>query len=143
MSKTPSLENPAPPSSNSEPHSEAPPSFSTLVARHTVDLPGIEWLTRLSLDEPRDNVLGLPLSFRILKRLLDIIGALALLVMTLPIMLVAALLIKLTSPGPAIYSQTRVGLNLRKKNQPDRRWRVSAPKTGVSDRRSPGRDRRA
>lgn len=142
MSKTPSLENPAPPSSNSEPHSEAPPSFSTLVARHTVDLPGIEWLTRLSLDEPRDNVLCLPLSFRILKRLLDIIGALALLVMTLPIMLVAALLIKLTSPGPAIYSQTRVGLNLRKKKQPDRRWRVSAPQPGVSDRRSPGRDRR-
>lgn len=43
------------------------------------------------------------------KRLLDIIIASCALVITLPLMLVTALLIKLTSAGPVIYRQCRVG----------------------------------
>jgi lipopolysaccharide/colanic/teichoic acid biosynthesis glycosyltransferase len=44
-----------------------------------------------------------------LIRLLDIIGGLALLVVSLPLMIVAALAIKLTSSGPIFYRQERVG----------------------------------
>jgi lipopolysaccharide/colanic/teichoic acid biosynthesis glycosyltransferase len=46
---------------------------------------------------------------RRLKRALDLLGALCLLVLTAPLILLAALLIRLTSPGPAFYTQTRVG----------------------------------
>lgn len=47
-------------------------------------------------------------------RLLNITVALVLLIITIPVTLVTALLIKLSSRGPVVYSQTRVGL--------DRRW---------------------
>jgi len=43
------------------------------------------------------------------KRVLDVAGALALLALAGPVMLLAALLVKLTSRGPAFYTQTRVG----------------------------------
>jgi lipopolysaccharide/colanic/teichoic acid biosynthesis glycosyltransferase len=46
---------------------------------------------------------------RTLKRLVDVAGSLCLLVLTAPTMILAAVLIRLTSRGPAIYSQTRVG----------------------------------
>lgn len=50
---------------------------------------------------------------RAIKRLLDIVLALiSLLVMALPLAVIA-LLVKLDSPGPAIFSQTRVGQNGR------------------------------
>ncbi len=45
------------------------------------------------------------------KRLFDIAGALVLIVLTLPIMLLTALAIRLDSPGPIFYRQERVGLN--------------------------------
>jgi lipopolysaccharide/colanic/teichoic acid biosynthesis glycosyltransferase len=44
------------------------------------------------------------------KRLLDIIGAGVLLVLLSPILAAAAIAIKLTSPGPAIFTQRRAGL---------------------------------
>jgi lipopolysaccharide/colanic/teichoic acid biosynthesis glycosyltransferase len=47
------------------------------------------------------------------KRLLDVTLALVGLVITLPIMLVAALCVKLTSRGPALYSQIRLGMGGR------------------------------
>jgi lipopolysaccharide/colanic/teichoic acid biosynthesis glycosyltransferase len=47
-------------------------------------------------------------SYRILKRAVDLLGALALLLITAPIILVLALLIRIDSPGPAIFRQTRV-----------------------------------
>ena len=43
------------------------------------------------------------------KRALDILGALVALVVLSPVMLIAALIIKLTSSGPVIFRQTRVG----------------------------------
>jgi len=43
------------------------------------------------------------------KRVFDIVLAMALLVAGAPLMLLAALLVKLTSRGPVLYSQTRVG----------------------------------
>lgn len=42
-------------------------------------------------------------------RLLDIVGSLAILFCAFPAMLIAALLVKLTSHGPILYSQERVG----------------------------------
>lgn len=47
------------------------------------------------------------------RRLRDVLLSSALLVMTLPVCVVAACMIKLESPGPVIYRQTRVGLNGR------------------------------
>lgn len=116
-------------------------SFSILVARHTIELPGTEWLSRLELNEPRENVHCLSLRLRICKRAFDIFAALFLLIVTLPLTVPAAILVKLTSPGRLIYSQTRVGLNLRKKQKKDRRSEQLELTPDV-DRRQPGRDRR-
>lgn len=43
------------------------------------------------------------------KRLVDVVGALVLLVMTSPVMLICAIGVRLTSPGPVIFRQKRVG----------------------------------
>lgn len=48
-----------------------------------------------------------------IKRSVDLIGAAVALVLFSPVMLIAAAGIKLTSPGPVIYSQERVGLHNR------------------------------
>lgn len=52
------------------------------------------------------------------RRVLNVVVALALIVATLPIMLVIAVLVKVTSRGPAIYKQTRVGLDRRASRAP-------------------------
>jgi lipopolysaccharide/colanic/teichoic acid biosynthesis glycosyltransferase len=43
------------------------------------------------------------------KRVLDVVGALLVSLVALPILAVVAVLVKLTSRGPVLYSQTRVG----------------------------------
>ncbi|HVR43504.1 MAG TPA: sugar transferase, partial [Thermoanaerobaculia bacterium] len=43
------------------------------------------------------------------KRLVDVIGALALIVALAPLILVLIVLIRLTSPGPAVFVQPRIG----------------------------------
>ena len=48
-----------------------------------------------------------------IKRGVDLIGAAVALILFSPVMLIAAAGIKLTSPGPVIYSQERVGLHNR------------------------------
>jgi lipopolysaccharide/colanic/teichoic acid biosynthesis glycosyltransferase len=50
------------------------------------------------------------------KRALDIVGASMLLLLSMPLLLCIALLIKLDSPGPILYIQERVGSRRRKKN---------------------------
>lgn len=50
-------------------------------------------------------------SLRRLKRALDVFMALGLLIPGLPLMLLSALIIRLESPGPVIYTQKRVGLH--------------------------------
>ena len=59
------------------------------------------------------------------SRLVNVVLALVLIVLAAPLFLIVALLVWATSPGPVIYSQTRVGL--------DRRQRGSGPSL---DRRS-------
>ncbi|MBO0473558.1 sugar transferase [Enterococcus sp. DIV0840] len=46
-----------------------------------------------------------------IKRLFDIVLSFVLLVIASPLMLIAAILVKVTSPGPIIYKQTRITLN--------------------------------
>jgi len=48
-----------------------------------------------------------------LKRCMDVVGAIALLVVLSPLLLLTALAIKLTSRGPVIFAQTRFGQNRR------------------------------
>jgi lipopolysaccharide/colanic/teichoic acid biosynthesis glycosyltransferase len=83
-------------------------------------LPPTDWLTRLKLQRPRRDVRCLSESARLTKRLTDIVISSIMLVCLAPVMLLVAIAVKLTSRGPIIFSQTRVGLNFRKK-RPDRR----------------------
>jgi Undecaprenyl-phosphate glucose phosphotransferase len=48
-----------------------------------------------------------------MKRVVDVFGAIVAIILFSPIMLVVAITIKLTSPGPIIYCQERVGLHNR------------------------------
>jgi exopolysaccharide biosynthesis polyprenyl glycosylphosphotransferase len=50
----------------------------------------------------------------LVKRALDIIGALAVLILVSPLLLLVALTIRLTSHGPAVFVQERYGLNKRR-----------------------------
>jgi exopolysaccharide biosynthesis polyprenyl glycosylphosphotransferase len=58
----------------------------------------------------RENLLGQLL----VKRLLDVMVAAALLVVLGPLMLLVAVLIKLDSPGPILFVQERIGMNKRR-----------------------------
>jgi Undecaprenyl-phosphate glucose phosphotransferase len=55
---------------------------------------------------PLDSVLN-----KVIKRTFDIVCSLISIILFSPIMLVIALIIKITSPGPIIFKQERVGLN--------------------------------
>ncbi|WP_054693736.1 undecaprenyl-phosphate glucose phosphotransferase [Syntrophomonas palmitatica] len=57
---------------------------------------------------PLDNIVN-----KVIKRAIDIIGSLFALILFSPVMLVVAILVKCTSPGPVIYRQERVGMNRR------------------------------
>lgn len=48
-----------------------------------------------------------------LRRVLNVVIAAAALIVTAPVMLLIALLVKVSSPGPVIYTQTRVGIDRR------------------------------
>lgn len=86
-------------------------------------LPPAEWVTRLRLTHPRRDVRCLGSSTRTIKRLLDIVVAVAMLILLTPVLLLVALAVRVTSRGPIIFCQTRVGLNLRheKASKADRR----------------------
>ena len=65
---------------------------------------------------PIINIRNVPLTEpfnALLKRVIDIIGALVGLILFGPLMLVIAVLVKLSSPGPIIFKQERVGLHNR------------------------------
>jgi sugar transferase (PEP-CTERM system associated) len=82
--------------------------YERLTARLPIDLIEDSWL----LLEDGFN-LNATDSLRRLKRTFDICFSLASLILTAPLMLLAALLVRLESQGPAIYAQKRVGLNNR------------------------------
>lgn len=65
---------------------------------------------------PVINIRYVPLSNTfnaMIKRIMDLGGALAAIVLFSPVMLFSVIMIKLTSPGPLIYKQERVGLHNR------------------------------
>jgi len=53
-------------------------------------------------------------NFLLGKRLMDVLGSLALLVILSPLLTIAAVLVKVTSPGPVFFVQERIGFNRRK-----------------------------
>ncbi len=118
--------------------------FGDLFDHYIADdsLPSPEWLTQLRLERPRRNIHCLNESTRRWKRVLDIISASALLLLLAPVMLLVAVAVRLTSRGPIIFRQTRVGLNLREKKS-DRRDNsvLPEPPDGL-ERRHPENDRR-
>jgi lipopolysaccharide/colanic/teichoic acid biosynthesis glycosyltransferase len=59
--------------------------------------------------------------FRLIDRVTNIVLALVALVVTAPIMLLMAIAIKLTSKGPILYAQSRIGLNRRGNRSANRR----------------------
>lgn len=75
------------------------------------------WMSQVPQDEVRAYLNGLPFRTRVSKRLLDIFVASGLLVVAIPIIVLAGIAIKLTSPGPVIFTQVRAGLNNRRRNR--------------------------
>jgi lipopolysaccharide/colanic/teichoic acid biosynthesis glycosyltransferase len=102
------------------------------------ELPSTEWLTRLRLQRPRRNTRCLGETTRLLKRATDVVVSATMLVLLSPVMVLVALAVRITSRGPIIFRQTRVGLNLRDK-RPDRRKESIEVEP---ERRDPNRDRR-
>ncbi len=87
-------------------HTKFIPDYNQVIPNrpYTEDLLGL----------PIINIRHVPLTNTfniIIKRIMDIIGSLVLIVLTSPIMLIIAILVKITSKGPLIYSQERVGLH--------------------------------
>jgi exopolysaccharide biosynthesis polyprenyl glycosylphosphotransferase len=77
------------------------------------------WLGRVDLDRLLPATIAASCAGKnqrltgMVRRGADIAFALALVLLSLPLMLLAALLIKIESPGPVFYRQERVGLNGR------------------------------
>jgi len=89
---------------------------------HTKFIP--DYLKIIPTTPYTENLLGLPVihiryvplndSFnRTLKRTVDIFGAIVALIIFSPIMLIAAIGVKLSSPGPVFFKQERIGLHNR------------------------------
>lgn len=69
-----------------------------------VEIDDVEGVTLLGVNPP-----WLPRSSRAIKRTIDVAIALPLLVLTAPVLVLIALVIKLGSPGPVLFAQDRVG----------------------------------
>jgi Undecaprenyl-phosphate glucose phosphotransferase len=87
-------------------HTKFIPDYSNIIPTkpYTEDLLGL----------PVVNIRHVPLSNtfnRMVKRVMDFVGAIVCIVLFSPVMLITAILIKATSPGPLIFRQERVGLN--------------------------------
>ncbi len=87
-------------------HTKFIPDYNNIIPTkpYTEDLLGL----------PVINIRYVPLSntFQFaLKRITDIFGSLAAIVLFSPVMLLCAVLVKITSPGPVLYKQVRVGLH--------------------------------
>lgn len=87
-------------------HTKFIPDYNSLIPGkpYTEDLMGL----------PVINIRHVPLTNTgniMVKRVIDIVGSIVGIVITSPVMLFAAALVKLTSPGPVIFQQERVGLH--------------------------------
>ncbi len=87
-------------------HTKFIPDYNSVIPTrpYTEDLMGL----------PVINIRYVPLSNtgnQVIKRAMDVVGALVGIVIASPVMLIAAALVKLSSPGPVIFKQERVGLH--------------------------------
>lgn len=87
-------------------HTKFIPDYNSMIPTkpYTEDLMGL----------PVINIRYVPLtntSNMVTKRIMDIVGSIVGIILTSPIMLSAAILVKITSPGPVIFKQERVGLH--------------------------------
>lgn len=87
-------------------HTKFIPDYNSLIPSkpYTEDLMGL----------PVINIRYVPLTNTgniVIKRIMDIVGSLAGIIITSPVMLICAALVKLSSPGPVIFKQERVGLH--------------------------------
>ena len=87
-------------------HTKFIPDYSSLIPSrpYTEDLMGL----------PVINIRYVPLTNTgnmMIKRAMDIVGSLFGIIITSPIMLLSAILVKCSSPGPVIFKQERVGLH--------------------------------
>ena len=87
-------------------HTKFIPDYNSVIPSkpYTEDLNGL----------PVINIRYVPLTNtlnRLIKRIVDIFGAVVALILFSPVMLVAAILVKFSSPGPVIFKQERVGLH--------------------------------
>jgi len=64
---------------------------------------------RVSSDIPLESASDVPLRMPFSKRALDLVLASACLILLSPLLVVAAVIVRLTSPGPALFRQTRLG----------------------------------
>lgn len=95
-------------------HTKFIPDYNSLIPSrpYTEDLMGL----------PVINIRYVPLSNTLAwfsKRVVDVIGSLCGLVLLSPLLLVVFILVKVTSPGPAIFMQERIGLH----NKPFRMYK--------------------
>lgn len=109
-------------------HTKFIPDYSNIIPTkpYTEDLLGL----------PVINIRHVPLSntFNMMvKRAMDVAGSLVCIVLFSPVMLVTAVLVKLTSKGPLIYAQERVGLH----NEPFKmyKFRSMAVQTKAAERK--------
>jgi Undecaprenyl-phosphate glucose phosphotransferase len=87
-------------------HTKFIPDYNSLIPTrpYTEDVMGL----------PVINIRYLPLTNTgnmIIKRMVDIAGSIIGIIVTSPIMLIASILVKFSSPGPVIFKQERVGLH--------------------------------
>lgn len=66
---------------------------------------------------------------RFLKRASDVLGAASLIVLASPVMIAVAIAVKVTSPGPVLYGQERIGRN----GVPFRMWKFRSMLVGADD----------
>lgn len=86
-------------------HTKFIPDYNSLIPSrpYTEDLMGL----------PVINIRYVPLSNTgnmVIKRAVDVVGSLVGIIITSPVLLVIAILIKCTSPGPIIFKQERIGM---------------------------------
>ncbi|MBP3872997.1 MAG: undecaprenyl-phosphate glucose phosphotransferase [Lachnospiraceae bacterium] len=110
-------------------HTQFVPDYTDIIPSrpYTEDLLGL----------PVINIRYVPLSDTfnaLIKRLMDIIGSLLAIVLFSPVMLITAIAIKRSSPGPLIFSQERVGLH----NRPFRMYKFRSMRVQTDDEERQG-----
>ncbi|HLG61339.1 MAG TPA: sugar transferase [Ktedonosporobacter sp.] len=76
------------------------------VSLSRINMEAIEGIPLLNIKQASLNTVG-----RLITRLVDVTGSILFLILSSPLWLCLALAIRLTSPGPVIYKQVRIGLN--------------------------------